>query len=472
MAVVTRSGKRCYEKHADVHSTNRQQQQLTSYARQKRPRSAISSSSSCSKKENPCPLLYTPSWFTNIASYFSLSYEPSNQVIGREHFIATIADKLNQWLRGEDKMSCYLCGRPGTGKSLCVKASLDRIDTPENVLPIYINCASISDPKRIFSVIVAQLEENASSLSCCFSSILQATGHSKEKKPAKTSAVDSNGASHVLVVLEELDFLVTRDASVLRGLLEIPYVSQNVGILATANSVDLVERTMSCLKIQQYPPETIAFGPYVGEEMEEILCQRFQLATKENMSGIPVSCVMTAFQLVAKKVSSSCGDVRLALDVVRTLFLSAAKTLSSSTGLEDESVWVQLAAKIMEERGGVASMKHRIRNLPFQQQLVVLACFVLSNKRNGRQSYSSSLFTLHELYTQLTDLSGQLELKSISFSQMVDICETSLTDHGIIQLDRKIIDKRRQRWSLIPCASEIKAALEPFTVYASWLSIN
>ncbi|KAK4528967.1 hypothetical protein GAYE_SCF68G6916 [Galdieria yellowstonensis] len=450
MAVVTRSGKRCYEKHADVHSTNRQQQQLTSYARQKRPRSAISSS---------C--------FTNIASYFSLSYEPSNQVVGREHFIATIADKLNQWLRGEDKMSCYLCGRPGTGKSLCVKASLDRIDTPENVLPIYINCASISDPKRIYSVIVAQLEEKASSLSCCFSSILQATGHSKEKKPA----VDSNGASHVLVVLEELDFLVTRDASVLRGLLEIPYVSQNVGILATANSVDLVERTMSCLKIQQYPPETIAFGPYVGEEMEEILCQRFQLATKENMSGIPVSCVMTAFQLVAKKVSSSCGDVRLALDVVRTLFLSAAKTLSSSTGL-DESVWVQLAAKIMEERGGVASMKHRIRNLPFQQQLVVLACFVLSNKRNGRQSYSSSLFTLHELYTQLTDLSGQLELKSISFSQMVDICETSLTDHGIIQLDRKIIDKRRQRWSLIPCASEIKAALEPFTVYASWLSIN
>ncbi|GJD07187.1 Cell division control protein 6 [Galdieria sulphuraria] len=320
----------------------------------------------------------------------------------------------------------------------------------QDIHPIYINCATISDPKTIYSVITSQLEESVRL-------------YSSDTKTNWIRAIENIQAKqHILLILEELDFLVTRDMSVLCSLLESPYSLSKVGILATANSVDLPERAASCLKLYSAQPVTMPLSPYGYEEIESILYQRLCLAKASYpcLEKIPVSHFTDAFQLVAKKIATSCGDIRLALDVIRTLLLSAAKRIPAEYHGED-SFLLQDAAKILEEKGGLTSMKNRIGNLPFQQQLAVLACLLLSQRK--------SLFTLNELYSQLTQLNGQLELPCISFSQFVDICETSLSDHGIIQLEGRKIDKRRVRCSLLTCANEVKAALEPFTVYASWL---
>ncbi|GJQ15897.1 hypothetical protein GpartN1_g7688.t1 [Galdieria partita] len=454
--VATRSSKRL--SNDMIHNDETKQMHLTTYVKTiKRPRTIVSN-----KEDSHCCLDQVKLSESLLAAsqYFSLSYEPSRcQVIGREQTICTISEMLRNWVNHQDMMSLYLCGSPGTGKSLCVKAALEMIATSntkyglQNIHTIYVNCATISDPKTIYSVITSQMEEtHAVPL---HSNDTRTTHWIRTMQNIKTK-------QHILLVLEELDFLVTRDMSVLYSLLECPFLVPNVGILATANSVDLPERTASRLKLYCAQPLTIPLSPYSCDEMENILYQRLCLA-KANypcLERIPISHFTNVFQLVASKIAASFGDIRLALDVIRTLFLSTAKKISSEYQGHN-CFLLQDAARILEEKGGLASMKHRIMNLPLQQQLVVLACVVLSNRK--------SLFTLTELYSQLTQLSRQLELPTISFSQFVDICENSLSDHGIIQLDGKRLDKRRLRCSLLTCVNEIKAALEQFTLYASWL---
>eukprot|EP00871_Galdieria_phlegrea_P002545 jgi/Galph1/3291/GphlegSOOS_G1947.1 len=453
--VTTRNSKR---RLSEIVNSEYSQKSFTSFAPKKRPRSITSKCEVSKIHTTNDQKLLDSGCFADVARYFSLSFETKNlHTVGREREISYIAEKLNNWYNEQQPTSLYLCGSPGTGKSFSLKTVLDNVtaksNNPVNIQVVSVNCASLREPKSIYSLILSYLNGGISE-------------SSTDMKFRLIQHLQQMNDCRILLILEEADFLVTRDMSVLCSLLQCPHlVNSNFCVISTANSIELPQRTMPWLKMHQATPETMTFSPYSYEEIEQILFQRLDQARKENalLTQIPQEIFMTVFKLVGKKISGYSGDIRVALDIIRTLFVELArKKVTLATLSTENGRLLQEVLKILEEKSGLTSMRSRIMGLPIQQQLVVLACLLLSSRQQ--------VFNMNDVYTKVCRIIRELNLPSVSFSQFVDICETSLTQHGVIQMERKAqIDKRRKRCSLLCSFDEARAALEQYSIYLSYI---
>ena len=241
----------------------------------------------------------------------------------RERNLEEVATALRGAVReGGLGAALYLSGTPGTGKTATVRQALRHLAVDEG-LPrfrvIEINGMKLSSPHQAYSILWEALTgENAPPARAA--RLLEARLPSAGYHPtaASTSANGAGAAAAApprralseptILVVDELDYLVTRKQEVIYNLFEWAAQARGLIVVAISNTMDLPERLMprvaSRLGIRR-----VNFLPYTHAELSVILTER--LAACRGAFGLD------GIELAARKVASVSGDVRRALETCR-----------------------------------------------------------------------------------------------------------------------------------------------------------
>jgi origin recognition complex subunit 1 len=189
----------------------------------------------------------------------------------------------------------------------------------------------------------------------------------------------------VVLLLDELDYLVTRTQSVLYNLFEWASLAlAPLVVVGISNTMDLPERLLprvhSRLGIRR-----VNFLPYSHSEIEAIICDRLR-----DLDAFESKAV----ELCARKVAAVSGDVRRALEVCRLAAqLAEREELDAVTpgsgsapgpgvaASPSSHVGIDLIERASRQLRGSASLR-TLAALP-KQQLLLLCCAVLQQRKTG-----------------------------------------------------------------------------------------
>lgn len=209
-----------------------------------------------------------------------------------------IEDKLNHNTGG----CLYISGVPGTGKTATTQEVIAAIrkEVEEEHLPkfkyVELNGMRMTRPKQAYAAIWSQLTGEK-----------RTADHASELLEEKFEARRMN--QPILMLVDELDQLMTRKQDVLYRILDWPQRSKII-VLAIANTFDLPERVMQRRVQSRLGLSRETFSPYTFNQLEEIIKSRLG----KNLSRLFEE---TGIAFIARKVASLSGDARRALEICR-----------------------------------------------------------------------------------------------------------------------------------------------------------
>jgi Cdc6-like AAA superfamily ATPase len=214
-----------------------------------------------------------------------------------------ITDFLRQALElGGVGRGMFVSGVPGTGKTATVYEVVRRLrrerteQKKESFRFVEINGMSLPDPSFAFSVLHEELS-------------------GRYTTPQKAAdALDRHFSTYAelrrccVLLLDEVDLLVTRKQNVLYKLLDWPtYPYSRLIVIAIANTMDLPEQLLPRLG-SRLGLQRVSFQPYNTQHIQRIVSVR--------LGGIPAFDA-DAVEICARKVASVSGDLRRALEICR-----------------------------------------------------------------------------------------------------------------------------------------------------------
>ncbi|KAK8827039.1 hypothetical protein WA577_007540, partial [Blastocystis sp. JDR] len=229
----------------------------------------------------------------SVLEWFDTTKKPTT-ILCRETESKRINDFLSSCLDNEKGGSLYICGSPGIGKSLLMNNILSALksDRKGRVKIVTVNAMTLQKNQDLYSILGEQLL--------------------KQKQPwekAKQSLEDtlfkktSRKKAPLILCIDEIDKLLTKERSIVYDLFEWPYSSPNpIIVIGIANSIDLVEKSLPLLKIgHDRKPDTFVFPSYTAYDLKAILVQRVALCTAATHTA-SVLFHPTAVELLTKKV--------------------------------------------------------------------------------------------------------------------------------------------------------------------------
>ncbi|KAK7275978.1 hypothetical protein RIF29_17106 [Crotalaria pallida] len=378
-----------------------------------------------------------------------VSTEPSR--IGcREDEQNMVLDFCKVCVAKEKAGSLYICGCPGTGKSL----------TMEKVKGLLLNWASEAGFQQpdVLSVTCTKLV-NTSDIFTEILGLNQPPGKKLTDTPLKQLqnmySQKSSRKNMVLIVADELDFLITKDRAVLHDLFMLTTLPFSRCILiGVANAIDLADRFLPRLASLNCKPVVVTFRAYSKDQILRIL--------QERLSELPFNVFQhQALELCARKVAAACGDMRKALCIcsgaIERLEAEIRKsTGESNTALEErESSDQKIAATTSDDMKKYEfdtvrvdhmalslSKTYRspvvdtIQSLPLYQQIVLC-----SSMKHFRGTKKDTI--LGELYKSYTGICKLSQIQPAGFLEFADMCRV-LNDQGLIKLGPSREDKLKR----------------------------
>lgn len=372
------------------------------------PTPALSKTSSCvstlppaiiTKPYQSAPAPSPPS----VSDRLSIAYVPKDgPLVGREVEQTALRESLLNISQPDTPSGClYVCGLPGTGKTLVVSRVVDELATTfspkvrvsnNTIFKVWVNCANLARPKDVFTRVAAALD-----LPSTDANALDAI-----------RTFCSTSGPKVIIVLDEVDFLTTRDQSVLYAAFEWARGEQSrLVVVGVANALDLPTRLLPWLRAGGCVPEVHTFTPYDASALAAIVHQR--LNGSDALSKPAVA-------LAAKKVAACAGDARAVLDVVR-------EAAGAAGG-------VAAVARVAATRGGSCAASNTIRNLPVQQQLALCAAANAAAAAKGARKRA----TLGGLHAAFTRLCARARVQPLPFADFADVCANALAHHGLLDV--------------------------------------
>lgn len=222
----------------------------------------------------------------------------------------------------------YVSGPPGTGKSAMVTEMTDEACTKmAGVRKAYINCMSIRSSSDLYGTLLrlllngdgeAEEAEVVDMPEMDAISALQALFFPKKGKKAADAA---SAAETYLVVLDEIDHIVTLDLESLYRVVEWSMLKgSRLVLVGIANALDLTDRFLPRLKSRNLRPELLPFLPYTAPQIKNILMTRLRSCLPEDTTASADFLPFfhpAALELCSRKVSSQTGDLRKAFEILR-----------------------------------------------------------------------------------------------------------------------------------------------------------
>ncbi|XVF46700.1 hypothetical protein PTKIN_Ptkin03bG0048900 [Pterospermum kingtungense] len=206
--------------------------------------------------------------------------------------------------------SLYVCGCPGTGKSLSMEkvkqqvivwATMKGLQTPE---VLAMNCTSLASTSEIFSKILVKHQPKKKSIG--------STSPLQHLQNLYSNKLASAGSKLMLIIADELDYLVTKDRAVLHDLFMLTtFPFSRCILIGIANSIDLSDRFLPRLQSLNCKPMVVTFRAYSKDQILSILLERLMVLPY-------VVFQHQALELCARKVGAASGDMRKALCVCRS----------------------------------------------------------------------------------------------------------------------------------------------------------
>ena len=282
------------------------------------------------------------------------------EVLCRETERKTVLDFVTKCLKAKRGGSVYVCGLPGTGKSLTVSeaervarcwgdggklggGSKHAVPRAERPRVAAVNCMALGDPRLVFAKVIEELSGEKLPMST-------STHAAKRGALDESSDVDlgadlgalpevatlrqlvtsgSAGGRTTVILLDEMDQLVSKAQGILYELFGLPTLpGSRCVVIGVANGINLVEVTLPRLAARGCEPSVVRFNAYDNTQLKQLLRQR--------LGALPFAVFEDAgLELCARKVAAATGDMRRALNIctvaVDLCVLEAAESAASSS---------------------------------------------------------------------------------------------------------------------------------------------
>jgi len=200
----------------------------------------------------------------------------------------------------------YIHGVPGTGKTMSVLAVMRRLrsefysGTLNPYCFIEINGLKLASPENIYKVIYEQLSGHRVGWKKAL--------HYLTEHFSGVSKIGKQANQPIILLIDELDLLLTRNQSVLYNILDWPTKpNSNLVVIGIANTMDLPEKLLPRIS-SRMGIQRLCFGPYNFRQLQEIITSR--------LKGID-AFEEQAIEFASRKVAAMSGDARRALEICR-----------------------------------------------------------------------------------------------------------------------------------------------------------
>ncbi|KAL0915189.1 hypothetical protein M5K25_015589 [Dendrobium thyrsiflorum] len=320
-----------------------------------------------------------------------------SSVVCREVEKKSVLEFCKACIEQEKAGSIYVCGCPGTGKTLSinkVKEQLLSWSKEVGLQPLEslaINCTSLTNTSEVFSKILGKLNSSKKRKGC-----LTPLQHLQDLFSQRSS---SNSGKMLLIVIDEMDYLITKDRAVLHDLFMLTtFPFSRFILIGIANAIDLADRFLQRLKSLNCKPFVVTFCAYSKDQIVEILEQRLM-----NL-GCNVFQPL-ALEYCARKVAAASGDMRKVLDACRTAIEVLETELRDSSTKEQPNCVTFDHMDVALSKAFKSPKVDIIQSLPQHQQL--------------NKSYLETCKTVH--------------VPAVGSLEFTDMCSV-LSDQGLIKL--------------------------------------
>ncbi|EEF36739.1 cdc6, putative [Ricinus communis] len=384
-----------------------------------------------------------------------VSTAPST-VVCREDEQKKVFDFCKACIEQEKAGSLYVCGCPGTGKSLSMaKVKQQLVDWTKEAgfqCPdvLSMNCTSLTNTCEIFSKIIGKNSPRKRNSGSSSHLLHLQNLYSQHHLP---------GSKMMLIIADELDYLITKDRAVLHDLFMLTtFPFSRCILIGIANAIDLADRFLPRLQSLNCKPMVITFRAYSKDQILRILQERLMALSWTIFHP-------QALELCARKVAAASGDMRKALCVCRSAVEILEAELKESTSnmnsfeLEKELPDQQIVR--IDHMAVALSKAYRspvvdtIQSLPQHQQVIL--CSAVKFFRGGKKDT-----TIGELNKSYADICKSTMIPPVGFLEFLNMC-TVLNDQGLLKLGQSRDDKLR-RVTLKVDAADITFALQVWIV--------
>jgi len=328
-------------------------------------------------------LLKKPSIFTN-KRVLSHDFIPE-KLPHREAEIKRLAFILATALKGGKPSNVFMYGKTGTGKTAVAKYVLKKLIEKGSAIGLsfkyaYVNCRYRKSNYRVIVKILEELGETR----------VPSTGLPTDFVLDKLIKVIDYKEQLVTIIFDELDWLVKSSGDdVLYQLTRInnDLKKSQVSLIGITNDLKFREYLDSRV-LSSLSEENIIFKPYNAQQLYDILKQRARMALRDGTYDDE------ALKLAAALAAQEHGDARRAIDLLRVAAEIAER--EGSNRLSSEHIYKaqdEVDRDVIEES---------IRDLPTQEQLVLLAITILHRERERKITTGM----VRSVYEQLCDFIG------------------------------------------------------------------
>ena len=272
----------------------------------------------------PKPLL-TPTTSFNSLNTFKSPYSQAknlfqrgyhdtlsrNCLIGREKEAQCINEFIQQSIEVRKSNSLYISGPPGTGKTAQVNLTLSQpqYHTPKSKI-VNINCMMLRNPELIFHEIYCATVGKLSI------SVLKKKNFDDFYQLLHEGVDTNSSIEHLILVLDELDALLTNSQQVLFKLFQIANSDSQmltstrikVSLIGISNTLDLSDKFLPRLYNNNLVPKVLQFFAYKWEQIHSIVCSRLQQLPVQVFQPRPL-------EYLCQRAGSASGDLRKAFDM-------------------------------------------------------------------------------------------------------------------------------------------------------------
>lgn len=304
-----------------------------------------------------------------------------NSLPHREKEMRQLASILGPLIAGGSPSNAFLYGKTGLGKTAVSKVVLNALQSKLEMLGksvvhvAYINCQIIDTTYRVYAHLCDALGVE-----------VPITGLPTDEIISKFTKSLEKLHTHLVVVLDEVDFLQKKDSKTLYGLTRMNLEESSISLIGITNDVTFKQSIDSRVR-STLTEQEIVFFPYNSEQLKTIIKER---ANEGFCEGVLHE---SAINLTAALAGSEHGDARRALDLIRV----AGEIVERDGGSEIRDEHVKEAQRVIETN----AIAEVIGSLPIQPKAVLLSIYLLDQSLPETEIMKTS--DVYDMYASICD---------------------------------------------------------------------